>query len=201
MQAFTTHTGVAVIIDSANIDTDQIIPKQFLSKVTRDGFGVHLFHDWRYLDDAGDEPNPEFSLNLPRYAGASILLAQENFGCGSSREHAPWALADFGLKVIIAPSFADIFYGNSINNGLLPVRLKETEVQQLMDEVSATEGAEITVDLQALTVTSPSGAHFSFQIAESARHNLLNGLDAIGISLTYNDTIAAYESDLPAWRA
>ncbi|MCZ4337851.1 3-isopropylmalate dehydratase small subunit [Shewanella colwelliana] len=201
MQAFTTHTGVAVIIDSANIDTDQIIPKQFLSKVTRDGFAVHLFHDWRYLDDAGDEPNPEFSLNLPRYAGASILLAQENFGCGSSREHAPWALADFGLKVIIAPSFADIFYGNSINNGLLPVRLKETEVQQLMDEVSATEGAEITVDLQALTVTSPSGAHFSFQIAESARHNLLNGLDAIGISLTYNDTIAAYESDLPAWRA
>ncbi|MGE6650518.1 3-isopropylmalate dehydratase small subunit [Shewanella colwelliana] len=201
MQAFTTHTGVAVIIDSANIDTDQIIPKQFLSKVTRDGFGVHLFHDWRYLDDAGDEPNPEFSLNLPRYAGASILLAQENFGCGSSREHAPWALADFGLKVIIAPSFADIFYGNSINNGLLPVRLKETEVQQLMDEVSATEGAEITVDLQALTVTSPSGAHFSFQIAESARHNLLNGLDAIGISLTYNDTIAAYESNLPAWRA
>ncbi|GIU38391.1 3-isopropylmalate dehydratase small subunit [Shewanella colwelliana] len=201
MQAFTTHTGVAVIIDSANIDTDQIIPKQFLSKVTRDGFGVHLFHDWRYLDDAGDEPNPEFSLNLPRYAGASILLAQENFGCGSSREHAPWALADFGLKVIIAPSFADIFYGNSINNGLLPVRLKETEVQQLMDEVSATEGAEITVDLQALTVTSPSGTHFSFQIAESARHNLLNGLDAIGISLTYNDTIAAYESNLPAWRA
>ncbi|GIU20958.1 3-isopropylmalate dehydratase small subunit [Shewanella colwelliana] len=201
MQAFTTHTGVAVIIDSANIDTDQIIPKQFLSKVTRDGFGVHLFHDWRYLDDSGDEPNPEFSLNLPRYAGASILLAQENFGCGSSREHAPWALADFGLKVIIAPSFADIFYGNSINNGLLPVRLKETEVQQLMDEVSATEGAEITVDLQALTVTSPSGTHFSFQIAESARHNLLNGLDAIGISLTYNDTIAAYESNLPAWRA
>lgn len=201
MQAFTTHTGLAVIIDSANIDTDQIIPKQFLSKVTRDGFGVHLFHDWRYLDDAGDQPNPEFNLNKPRYKGASILLAKENFGCGSSREHAPWALADFGLKVIIAPSFADIFYGNSINNGLLPVKLKESEVQQLMDEVQATEGAEIGVDLQNLTITSPLGAQFSFEIAESARHNLLNGLDAIGISLTYSDTIASYESELPAWRA
>ncbi len=200
MQAFTTHTGVATIIDSANIDTDQIIPKQFLSKVTRDGFGVHLFHDWRYLDDAGDQPNPSFSLNLPRYAGASILLAKENFGCGSSREHAPWALADFGLRVIIAPSFADIFYGNSINNGLLPVRLKEQEVQQLMDEVAAKEGAEITVDLQALTVTSPSGASFQFEIAPSARHNLLNGLDAIGISLSYTDQIEQYEAQVPAWR-
>ncbi len=200
MQAFTTHTGVATIIDSVNIDTDQIIPKQFLSKVTRDGFGVHLFHDWRYLDDAGEQPNPEFSLNQPRYAGASILLAKENFGCGSSREHAPWALADFGLRVIIAPSFADIFYGNSINNGLLPVRLTEQEVQQLMDEVVALEGAEITVDLQALTVTSPSGVSFKFEIAESARHNLLNGLDAIGISLSYAEQITEYEASLPAWR-
>ncbi|MCG9697783.1 3-isopropylmalate dehydratase small subunit [Shewanella sp. Isolate11] len=201
MQAFTTHTGIAAIIDSANIDTDQIIPKQFLSKVTRDGFGVHLFHDWRYLDDAGDQPNPEFSLNQSRYAGASILLAKENFGCGSSREHAPWALADFGLRVIIAPSFADIFYGNSINNGLLPVRLTEQQVQQLMDEVRAEEGAEITVDLKALTVTSPSGASFGFEIAESARHNLLNGLDAIGISLTYAEQIKQYETQLPAWRS
>ena len=200
MQAFITHTGLAVIIDSANIDTDQIIPKQFLSKVTRDGFGIHLFHDWRYLDEAGDQPNPEFSLNKPRYKGASILLAKENFGCGSSREHAPWALADFGLKVVIAPSFADIFYGNSINNGLLPVKLKDVEVQQLMDEVQVTEGAEITVDLQALTVTSPSGAQFSFEIAESARHNLLNGLDAIGISLTYDDQIKVYEAHVPSWR-
>ncbi|WP_394202315.1 3-isopropylmalate dehydratase small subunit [Shewanella waksmanii] len=201
MEAFTTHTGLAVMIDSANVDTDQIIPKQFLSKVTRDGFGVHLFHDWRYLDDAGDQPNPEFTLNQPRYKGASILLSQENFGCGSSREHAPWALADFGLRVIIAPSFADIFYGNSINNGLLPVRLSDEQVQQLMKEVEAQEGATVTVDLEALTVTSPSGAVFSFTIADSARHNLLNGLDAIGLSLSHQDKIAHYEQNIPAWRA
>ena len=201
MQPFTKHTGLAVIIDSANVDTDQIIPKQFLSKVTRDGFGIHLFHDWRYLDDAGDQPNPDFNLNKPRYQGASILVSQENFGCGSSREHAPWALADFGLKVIIAPSFADIFYGNSINNGLLPVKLADAEVQQLMAEVDAKSGAEINVDLQALTVTSPSGSVFSFEIAESARHNLLNGLDAIGLTLSHADTIANYEASIASWRA
>ena len=200
MNPFTSHTGLSVMIDSANVDTDQIIPKQFLSKVTRDGFGVHLFHDWRYLDEAGDQPNPEFSLNFSRYKGASVLLTKENFGCGSSREHAPWALADFGLRAIIAPSFADIFYGNSINNGLLPVRLTEVEVQQLMDEVEALEGAEITVDLEALTVTSPSGATFSFEIEISARHNLLNGLDAIGLTLGYVDQIAAYEAKLPSWK-
>lgn len=170
MQPFTSHTGLAVMIDSANIDTDQIIPKQFLSKVTRDGFGVHLFHDWRYLDDAGEVPNPDFTLNKPRYSGASILLAQENFGCGSSREHARWALADFGLRAIIAPSFADIFYGNSINNGLLPVKLSANEVRQLMDEVASEEGAQITVDLTTCKVTSPLGAEFSFTLAESARH-------------------------------
>ncbi|QQX79973.1 3-isopropylmalate dehydratase small subunit [Shewanella sp. KX20019] len=200
MQPFIAHTGLAVIIESANIDTDQIIPKQFLSKVTRDGFGIHLFHDWRYLDDAGDQPNPDFSLNKPRYKGASILVSQENFGCGSSREHAPWALADFGLKVIIAPSFADIFYGNSINNGLLPVRLTAAQVDQLITEIEAQPGAEVNVDLQALTVTSPSGAVFSFQIAGSARHNLLNGLDAIGLTLAQSDAIASYEANLPAWR-
>ncbi|ABV89135.1 3-isopropylmalate dehydratase small subunit [Shewanella pealeana] len=200
MQPFISHTGLAVIIDSANVDTDQIIPKQFLSKVTRDGFGVHLFHDWRYLDDAGDQLNPDFTLNKPRYQGASILVSQENFGCGSSREHAPWALADFGLKVIIAPSFADIFYGNSINNGLLPVRLADAEVKQLMAEVEAKEGAEISVDLQALTVTSPSGSQFHFEIAQSARHNLLNGLDAIGLTLSHADTIANYEANIPSWR-
>lgn len=201
MQAFTQHTGLAVMIDSTNVDTDQIIPKQFLSKVTRDGFGVHLFHDWRYLDDAGDKPNPEFSLNQPRYKGASVLIAQENFGCGSSREHAPWALADFGLRAIIAPSFADIFYGNSINNGLLPVKLTHAQVQQLIDEVAAAEGSEISVDLEALIVTSPSGAVFSFEIASSARHNMLNGLDAIGLTLAQSDKIASYETALPAWKA
>ncbi|NKF52252.1 3-isopropylmalate dehydratase small subunit [Shewanella sp. WXL01] len=199
MQAFTSHTGLAVAIDSANIDTDQIIPKQFLSKVTRDGFGVHLFHDWRYLDDAGDKPNPEFALNKPRYKNASILIAQENFGCGSSREHAPWALADFGLRVVIAPTFADIFYGNSINNGLLPVKLDAAQVQQLIDEVEAKEGAEITVDLEALEVTSPTGAKFSFSIAESARHKLLNGLDAIGLTLSFEQPIADYETEIPSW--
>ncbi|MGS0676536.1 3-isopropylmalate dehydratase small subunit [Shewanella sp. 30m-9] len=200
MQPFISHTGLAVILDSANVDTDQIIPKQFLSKVTRDGFGVHLFHDWRYLDDAGDKPNPDFTLNKPRYKGASVLVSQENFGCGSSREHAPWALADFGFKVIIAPSFADIFYGNSINNGLLPVKLADAEVKQLMAEVEAEEGAEIGIDLQALTVTSPSGAVFHFDIAQSARHNLLNGLDAIGLTLSHADTIANYEANIPSWR-
>ncbi|AZG34139.1 MULTISPECIES: 3-isopropylmalate dehydratase small subunit [Shewanella] len=201
MQAFTAHTGLAVAINSANVDTDQIIPKQFLSKVTRDGFGVHLFHDWRYLDDAGDQPNPEFVLNQPRYQGASILLAQENFGCGSSREHAPWALADFGLRVIIAPTFADIFYGNSINNGFLPVTLTSAEVQQLMDEVAAQEGAQITVDLHALTVTSPSGCVFDFAMVESARHKLLNGLDAIGLTLSFEQQISDYEAHIPAWYA
>ncbi|MGL4748915.1 MAG: 3-isopropylmalate dehydratase small subunit [Shewanella sp.] len=200
MQPFTCHTGLAVMIDSANIDTDQIIPKQFLSKVTRDGFGVHLFHDWRYLDDAGDVPNPEFTLNKPRYNGASILLAQENFGCGSSREHAPWALADFGLRAIIAPSFADIFYGNSINNGLLPVKLSANEVRQLMDEVASEEGAQITVDLTTCQVTAPSGAQFSFSLAESARHKLLNGLDAIGLTLSHGAQISEYESQIPSWR-
>lgn len=200
MQPFTCHTGLAVMIDSANIDTDQIIPKQFLSKVTRDGFGVHLFHDWRYLDDAGDVPNPDFTLNKPRYRGASILLAQENFGCGSSREHAPWALADFGLRAIIAPSFADIFYGNSINNGLLPVKLSANEVRQLMDEVASEEGAQITVDLTTCQVTAPSGAQFSFSLAESARHKLLNGLDAIGLTLSHGTQISEYESQIPSWR-
>lgn len=201
MQPFTVHSGLAVILDSANVDTDQIIPKQFLSKVTRDGFGVHLFHDWRYLDEAGEHANPEFSLNKPRYQGASILVSRENFGCGSSREHAPWALADFGLRAIIAPSFADIFYGNAINNGLLPVRLAAAEVQQLMTEVADNEGAEITVDLRGLNVISPSGAEFVFEIAGSARHNLLNGLDAIGLTLSHTDAISAYEAELPAWRA
>ncbi|MGL5047293.1 MAG: 3-isopropylmalate dehydratase small subunit [Shewanella sp.] len=200
MQPFTTHRGLAVMIDSNNIDTDQIIPKQFLSKVTRDGFGVHLFHDWRYLDEAGEVPNLEFSLNQPRYQGASILLSQENFGCGSSREHAPWALADFGLRAIIAPSFADIFYGNSINNGLLPVALTHAEVRQLMNEVAGQEGAQITVDLTSCKVTAPSGAEFSFTLAESARHMLLNGLDAIGLTLSHAAQISQYETQIQGWR-
>ncbi len=200
MQAFTQHIGLAVVLDNANVDTDQIIPKQFLSKVTRDGFGVHLFHDWRYLDDAGEQPNPDFVMNKPRFEGASIMLARDNFGCGSSREHAPWALADYGLRVIIAPSFADIFYGNSINNGLLPVALAEEQVQLIMDEVMAAEGAAVTVDLESQIVTSPSGSQFLFEIAPSARHKLLNGLDAVGLTLEHSDAIAGYETQVPAWR-
>ena len=148
MQEFKQHTGLAALLDAANVDTDQIIPKQFLQKVSKLGFGKHLFHDWRFLDDAGEQPNPEFVLNAPRYQGASILLARENFGNGSSREHAPWALADYGLRAIIAPSFADIFYGNSLNNGLLVVRLKAEEVDALFKLVEANEGQTITVDLE-----------------------------------------------------
>jgi 3-isopropylmalate/(R)-2-methylmalate dehydratase small subunit len=201
MQAFTVHTGIAVPLDNANVDTDQIIPKQFLSKVTKDGFGVHLFHDWRYLDDAGTQANPEFVMSQARYQGASILLARENFGCGSSREHAPWALADYGLRAIIAPSFADIFYGNAINNGLLPVKLTTDQVEQLFAEVTAAVGAKVTVDLQTLEVIAPSGKRFAFTLAPSARHKLLNGLDAIGLTLAHAAQIAAYEAKLPAWRS
>ena len=200
MRAFTKHTGLAAVLDFANVDTDQIIPKQFLSKVTRDGFGVHLFHDWRYLDDAGDVSNPEFILNQPRFTGASILVTQENFGCGSSREHAPWALADYGFRVIIAPSFADIFYGNAINNGLLPIVLPAEQVQQLIDEVMVNVAANIEVDLQQMKLTSPQGAVFSFTLADSARHNLLNGLDAIGLTLVHQPLIDAYEANIPTWR-
>ncbi len=150
MSGFKQHTGLVVPLDAANVDTDAIIPKQFLQKVSRLGFGKHLFHDWRFLDDAGERPNPEFVMNAPRYQGASILLARENFGCGSSREHAPWALADYGIKAMIAPSFADIFYGNSINNQMVPVRLTEQEVDELFQFVEANEGAQIEVDLEAL---------------------------------------------------
>lgn len=200
MQPFIAHTGLAVAINTANIDTDQIIPKQFLSKVTRDGFGVHLFHDWRYLDDDGEQVNPEFVMNQPRYQGATILIAEENFGCGSSREHAPWALQDYGLKVIIAPSFADIFYGNSINNGLLPVKLSHEQVQQIIAEIESEIGAQVSVDLENLKVISPSGATFDFTIAESARKNLLKGLDAIGLTLSFDKNISGYEAAIPAWR-
>ncbi|MGR2768485.1 3-isopropylmalate dehydratase small subunit [Photobacterium ganghwense] len=200
MTGFKQHTGLVVPLDAANVDTDAIIPKQFLQKVTRTGFGKHLFHDWRFLDDAGEQPNPGFVMNAPRYQGASILLARENFGCGSSREHAPWALADYGIKVIIAPSFADIFYGNSINNQMVPVRLSEAEVDELFQFVAATEGAEITVDLETMTV-SANGKQYHFEIDEFRRHCLLNGLDNIGLTLQHEDKIAEYESRIPAFLA
>jgi len=198
MSKFIQHQGLVIPLDIANIDTDQIIPKQFLSKVTRDGFGIHLFHDWRYLDEAGDQTNPEFNLNKPQFSGGSILLTRENFGCGSSREHAPWALADFGFKAIIASSFADIFYGNAINNGLVPVKLSEQEIDVLFSQMR--DGAQITVDLQALTVTAPDGRSFDFDISEFQRECLLKGLDSIGWTLQHLEQIKGYEANIPAWR-
>lgn len=198
MQEFKQHTGLAVPLDSANVDTDQIIPKQFLQRVSKLGFGQNLFHDWRFLDDAGTQSNPEFVLNFPRYKGASILLARENFGNGSSREHAPWALADYGLKAVIAPSFADIFYGNSLNNGLLVVRLKDDEVDALFKLVEANEGQTITVDLEAKEVRAADYC-FKFEIDDFRRYCIMNGLDNIGLTLQHADAIDAYEAKQPAW--
>lgn len=198
MTGFKQHKGIAAPLDSANVDTDAIIPKQFLQKVNRIGFGKHLFHDWRFLDDAGQQPNPEFVLNQPQFAGASILLARENFGCGSSREHAPWALADYGFKTVIAPSFADIFYGNAINNGMVPVRLKEEEVEALFQLVAAKPGIEIEVDLEANQVRADE-LSFSFEIDEFRRYCLLNGLDAIGLTLQHEAAISAFEAKQPNW--
>ncbi|EHP3508967.1 3-isopropylmalate dehydratase small subunit [Vibrio cholerae] len=198
MSGFQQHTGLVVPLDAANVDTDAIIPKQFLQKVNRTGFGKHLFHDWRFLDDAGEKANPEFVMNQPRYQGASILLARENFGCGSSREHAPWALADYGIRVMIAPSFADIFYGNSINNQMVPVRLTEQEVDELFTYVHDTEGATITVDLEALSVTA-NGKTYHFEIDDFRRHCLFNGLDNIGLTLQHEAKIAEYEAKIPSF--
>ncbi|EAR54284.1 isopropylmalate isomerase small subunit [Photobacterium sp. SKA34] len=200
MTGFKQHTGLVVPLDTANIDTDAIIPKQFLQKVTRTGFGKHLFHDWRFLDDAGEQANPDFIMNAPRYQGASILLARENFGCGSSREHAPWALADYGIQVMIAPSFADIFYGNSINNQMVPVRLSEQDVDTLFKYVDENEGAQITVDLEKMIV-SADGKEYAFEIDEFRRHCLLNGLDNIGLTLQHEDKITDFENHIPSFLA
>ncbi|MCD9530228.1 3-isopropylmalate dehydratase small subunit [Photobacterium carnosum] len=200
MTGFTQHTGLVVPLNTANIDTDAIIPKQFLQKVTRTGFGQHLFHDWRFLDDGGQQPNPDFIMNAPRYQGATILLARENFGCGSSREHAPWALADYGIKVMIAPSFADIFYGNSINNQMIPVRLTDQQVDELFEFVETTVGAEITVDLKAMTVNA-NNKQYPFEIDEFRRHCLLNGLDNIGLTLQHQTKMTEYEANIPTYLA
>ncbi|PLR41046.1 3-isopropylmalate dehydratase small subunit [Chimaeribacter californicus] len=198
MAKFTQHTGLVVPLDAANVDTDAIIPKQFLQKVTRTGFGQHLFNDWRFLDDAGQVPNPEFILNAPRYQGATILLARENFGCGSSREHAPWALTDYGFKVIIAPSFADIFYGNSFNNQLLPVTLSEADVDTLFRLVAENEGITFTVDLEQQQVIA--GDHrYPFEIDSFRRHCMINGLDSIGLTLQHDAEISNYEAKQPAF--
>lgn len=200
MAKFTKHTGLVVPLDAANVDTDAIIPKQFLQKVTRTGFGKHAFHEWRFLDDAGQKPNPNFVLNKPRYKGASILLARENFGCGSSREHAPWALADYGFKTIIGSSFADIFYNNSFNNQLLLVNLSEEDVDELFKIVEANEGIEFTIDLENEVVIA-GDKQYSFKIDAFKRHCLLNGLDNIGLTLQHEDAISAFEHNIPSFLA
>ncbi|MCE5371035.1 3-isopropylmalate dehydratase small subunit [Proteus mirabilis] len=198
MNKFTQHTGIPVPLDAANVDTDAIIPKQFLQKVTRTGFGKHLFHDWRFLDDEGTQPNPSFILNQSIYQGASILLARENFGCGSSREHAPWALTDYGFHAVIAPSFADIFYGNSFNNQLLPIKLSDEQVTQLFNWVTEHAGMPITVDLVAQQVIAGELC-FSFEIDAFRRHCMIEGLDSIGLTLQHQAEISSYEAKQPAF--
>ncbi|MDG6098258.1 3-isopropylmalate dehydratase small subunit [Alteromonas sp. ZYF713] len=194
----TTLTGTACPLDQANVDTDQIIPKQFLTSVSRAGFGKHLFHDWRYLDLEEKEPNPEFVLNKPEHKGAAVLLARENFGCGSSREHAPWALTDFGFKAVIATSFADIFYGNCMNNQLLPIALSSSEMDVLFAAVANDASAVISIDLPAQTV-SVGDTSMSFDIAEHHKNNLVKGLDAIGQTLELTDDIESFEAKQPVW--
>ena len=198
MSGITVHNGTAVPLDQANVDTDQIIPKQFLTGVTRTGYGKHLFHDWRYLDLHEKEPNPDFVMNKPEHQDATVLITRENFGCGSSREHAPWALDDYGFKVIIAPSFADIFYGNCMNNQLLPVVLPNDQMDVLFAAVKADSDAVISIDLPNQTV-SVGEQSFSFDIAEHHKHNLIKGLDAIGQTLELDDKISTFEGGLPAW--
>lgn len=200
MKAFTIVSGIAAPMDRANVDTDMIIPKQFLKSIKRSGFGKNLFDELRYLDEGmpdqsceGRPINSEFPLNFKRYQGASILLARENFGCGSSREHAPWALDDYGFRAILAPSYADIFYNNSFKNGLLPVVLDEAVIEQLFTQMYATEGYELTIDLENQQVVTPSGERFAFEVDEFRRHCLLNGFDDIGLTLEDSDFIKAYE--------
>ena len=200
MQKFTVHTGVAVPLDSANIDTDQIIPKQFLLAVDRNGFGKHLFHDWRYLDDAETKDNPEFNLSKSEYKGATILVARDNFGNGSSREHAPWALMGYGFRAIIAPSFADIFYNNSLGNGLLPVKLTADEVDEIFKVLTAKPGTQITISLENMTVDVDS-LHFKFDLDPFRRHCMLEGLDAISLTLQHQEDISNYEKNMAPWRA
>jgi len=191
MQPFTKHTGLVAPMDRSNVDTDQIIPKQFLKRIERTGFGQFLFYDWRFLDDGSD--NPDFELNRPEFAGASILVARRNFGCGSSREHAPWALADYGFRVLIAPSFADIFFNNCFKNGLLPIVLDEESVDDLFARTTAHPGYKLTVDLEACKIADEHGLELPFQVDEFRRHCLLNGLDDIALTLEHEDKITAYE--------
>jgi 3-isopropylmalate/(R)-2-methylmalate dehydratase small subunit len=205
VEKFTVVKGLVAPLDRANVDTDQIIPKQFLKSIKRTGFGPNLFDEWRYRDeghpgrDNSKRPlNPDFVLNLPRYQGASVLIARQNFGCGSSREHAPWALQEFGFRAVIASSYADIFFNNCFKNGLLPVVLKEKEVDVLFKECAANEGYQITVDLVQKKVIRPNGESFDFEVDDFHRHCLLNGLDDIGLTLQVADDIHAYEKKAKA---
>ena len=201
MNKFTVHKGLVAPMDRENVDTDAIIPKQFLKSIRRTGFGINLFDAWRYLDAGfpgqdpeSRRPNPDFVLNQPRYAGASILLARKNFGCGSSREHAPWALDQYGFRAIIAPSYADIFFNNSFKNGLLPIVLSDVQVSALFDAVLAFPGYALTIDLERQRVVKPDGEEFAFEVQAFRRYCLLNGLDDIGLTLRHSDRIRQFEA-------
>jgi 3-isopropylmalate/(R)-2-methylmalate dehydratase small subunit len=191
MQPFSTHTGLVLPLDRVNVDTDQMVPKQFLKLQTKQGYGRVLFFDWRYLP--GEKPNPEFILNWPRYAGASVMLGRANFGCGSSREHAPWALADYGFRVLIAPSYADIFYNNCFKNGILPVTLPEEKVDELFKRAEKEEGYSLTVNLPNQMIRDAHGLNLAFEIDKFRKHVLLEGLDDIGLTLKYEAAITEFE--------
>jgi len=202
MQPFTVHKGLVAPMDRENVDTDAIIPKQFLKSIQRSGFGPNLFDEWRYLDkgEPGQDPdsrkpNPDFVLNQPRYAGASVLLARKNFGCGSSREHAPWALEQFGFRALIAPSYADIFFNNCFKNGLLPIILPEAQVAQLFDEVKGFVGYALTIDLAAQVIVKPDGSELPFEVEAFRKYCLINGFDDIGLTLRHADKIRAFEAE------
>jgi len=191
MKAYKNHTSVAALMNRSNVDTDQIIPKQFLKKVERTGFGIHLFHDWRFLDDGTE--NPEFELNKPAFKDAKILVAGDNFGCGSSREHAPWAIEDYGFNTIISTSYADIFFSNCFKNGILPIRVTKEELAALMAEIDANEGVEFTVDLDAETVTTPGGIVIAIEVDPFRKQSLIEGADDISWTLKHVDKITAFE--------
>jgi len=195
MQPFTKHTGLVAPMDRVNVDTDQMVPKQFLKLQTREGYGRVLFYDWRYLP--GEEPNPDFPLNFPRYRSASVLLARANFGCGSSREHAPWAIHDYGFRVVIAPSYADIFYNNSFKNGILLITLSDVQVDDLFTRLEQNEGYRLTADLENQLLTDDQGLKISFEIDAFRKKCLLKGLDDIGLTLEHADDIAAFEKAHP----
>ncbi len=202
MNKFTVHKGLVAPMDRENVDTDAIIPKQFLKSIRKTGFGENLFDEWRYLDKgepgqdpASRKPNPDFVLNQPRYVGASVLLARKNFGCGSSREHAPWAIDQYGFRALIAPSYADIFFNNCFKNGLLPIQLPEAQVAQLFDDVAAFPGFQLTIDLERQVIVKPQGDELPFEVQAFRKFCLINGLDDIGLTLRYKDKIAAFEAE------